>query len=67
MLRPQLTSTPGGLFRLWLIPADGFLADVRLGARGLNQVVTESSDVVADELRNSLAGRYAFLEEIDDP
>jgi hypothetical protein len=47
--------------------ADGLLIDVRVGARVLDQVVAEGSDVVADEFQDSLAGRGAFLEEIDNP
>src|SRR5438105_5397075 len=48
-------------------PADGLLIDVRVGARVLDQVVAEGSDIVADEFQNSLAGRHSLLEEIDKP
>jgi hypothetical protein len=48
-------------------PVDGLLIDVRVGARVLDQVVAEGGDVVADEFQDSLAGRDALLEEVDDP
>jgi hypothetical protein len=46
-------------------PADGLLIDVRVGARVLDQVVTEGRDVVADEFQDSLAGSDALLELAD--
>src|SRR6266567_6517419 len=48
-------------------PADGLLIDVRVGARVLDQIVAEGSDVIADEFQDSLAGRDALLEEVDHP
>ncbi len=41
--------------------------DLRAGARVLDQVVAERSDVVADEFQDSLAGRDPLFEEIDNP
>src|SRR3984957_4942932 len=49
------------------LPAGGLLVDVRVGGRVLDKLVAEGDDVVADEFQDSLAGRDALLEEIDNP
>jgi hypothetical protein len=42
------------------------LVDVRVGAGVFDEAVAEGGDVGADEFQDSLAGRDALLEEVED-
>ena len=61
------TNSTGSSSRTELLLFDGFLVNVGVGSRVLDQVVAERRDIGADELQNSLAGGSPFLEELDQP